>query len=246
MNRIQQYEEISMNAWPALQTIYYDGWILRFSEGVTKRSNSVNPLYGSTLDIEAKIDYCEKLYRSKRLPVCFKITEMAHPAGIDKLLDLRGYKRIFGIALQTMNIRNCTADIDQYVHIAEKTDGGWLEDYCRMNEIKPSNRPEIKKIIDLILLPNCLLTYKVDGQTVGCGLGVVEGKYIGLYDIVIDKQYRNKGFGKIMVENILKWGRSNGAESAYLQVLVENTPAVMLYEKIGFKEEYQYWYRVKN
>lgn len=54
---IRQIEEISLNAWPALQTIHYDGWILRFAYGVTKRSNSVSLIYESTLNVDAKIDF---------------------------------------------------------------------------------------------------------------------------------------------------------------------------------------------
>ncbi len=235
-----------MNAWPAIQTLYYDGWVIRLSEGVTKRSNSVNPLYSSTLDIEEKIDYCEKLYHSKGLPACFKLTRVSHPAGLDELLEIRGYNRIFGISVQLADIRNYSTGIDNHVFIAGNSDDSWFAHYYRMNDIRLPDRAEIKKIIDLIMLPKFLHTYRVDEQIVGCGLGVVEGKFIGLYDIVIDKQYRNKGYGEKMIENILRWGRSKGAETAYLQVLTENAPANRLYEKLGFREEYQYWYRVKN
>ena len=59
---VRQFEEISNNAWPALQTIHYDGWILRFANGVTKRSNSVNMLYHSTLDPVEKIEFCEDIF----------------------------------------------------------------------------------------------------------------------------------------------------------------------------------------
>ena len=80
---------------------------------------------------------------------------------------------------------------------------------------------------------------------IGCGLGVVEDKFVGLFDIVIDPQYRNQGFGKLLVENILKWGKNKEADTAYLQVLADNASAIRLYEKVGFKEAYRYWYRIK-
>jgi len=100
--------------------------------------------------------------------------------------------------------------------------------------------------MDRILLPKCLLTYDLNGYPIGCGLGVIDDKFLGLFEIVIDKQYRNKGFGKSMIDNILMWGKNNGAEVAYLQVLTENNAAIKLYDKEGFKEAYRYWYRIKK
>ena len=51
-NLIVMYEEIAMNAFPALLSEIYDGWILRYSDGYTYRGNSVNPIYKSTLNLE--------------------------------------------------------------------------------------------------------------------------------------------------------------------------------------------------
>ncbi len=56
----QRIEKVSLNSWPALQQILFDGWILRFSEGYTKRANSVNPLFASSMDVEEKVDTCER------------------------------------------------------------------------------------------------------------------------------------------------------------------------------------------
>ncbi len=45
MNGISLIEEISMNAYPALKTVVYDEWILRFANEHTNRTNSINPTY---------------------------------------------------------------------------------------------------------------------------------------------------------------------------------------------------------
>jgi N-acetylglutamate synthase len=243
---IREIEEISMNAWPALQTMHYDGWILRFANGVTKRLNSVNPIYGSKIDVDEKIEYCENLYQLQNLPPCFRITEIVRPSGLDQKLEAHGYEHIFDVAVQLVNINGLKIAPDRNIQIAEKMDETWLDDYIRMNEVNPANKPVLKKIIEQIIVTRGLFTLHKNGMPVGCGLGVVENRHIGLFDIVIDKDYRNQGLGQILIESILAWGRNKGAEYGYLQVLVDNDPAVRLYTKVGFKEEYRYWYRLKE
>ena len=53
-------EELSLSAWPPLQTMVLDGWVLRFAEGYTKRPNSVNPLYASTLGLAIVVSILER------------------------------------------------------------------------------------------------------------------------------------------------------------------------------------------
>lgn len=91
---IREIEELSMNAWPSLQTKLYDGWVLRFADGYTKRANSVNPLYESTLPMSEKIEYCEKEYGLRNLPIVFKLTHESIPEGIDAILEERCYSKV--------------------------------------------------------------------------------------------------------------------------------------------------------
>ncbi|MFC5734669.1 GNAT family N-acetyltransferase [Cytobacillus gottheilii] len=51
-------------------------------------------------------------------------------------------------------------------------------------------------------------------------------EYIGLFDIVTTEKYRNRGYGSKLIQNILQWGKENGAKYAYLQVILNNTPAL--------------------
>ena len=38
-------EETCFNAFPSLKQVILDGWLLRFSKGVSRRANSANPLH---------------------------------------------------------------------------------------------------------------------------------------------------------------------------------------------------------
>ncbi|WP_396020286.1 GNAT family N-acetyltransferase [Bacillus sp. ISL-34] len=78
------------------------------------------------------------------------------------------------------------------------------------------------------------------------GLGVLEDKYIGLYNIITHENFRNQGNGAILISNLLHWGKENGAKNAYLQVIETNAPALNLYRIMGFEEKYKYWYRIKT
>jgi ribosomal protein S18 acetylase RimI-like enzyme len=242
---IRKFEELSNNAWPALQTMHYDGWTLRFANGVTKRSNSVNMLYPSTLNPDEKIDFCEQLYESQNITPCFKITGIADPADIDQRLAHRGYYIHSAISFQTRDISGITSVPQGDIDLATDLNPSWIDDFIRMNEFDPSRKNTYTGIMQQLLLPKCLVTLSRNHQTIGVGLGVLEGKHIGLFDLVVDKNHRNAGLGRLIVENILHWGKKQGASTAYLQVLTNNTPALSLYKKLEFTEIYQYWYRMK-
>lgn len=69
---IRYLEELAINAWPALETKLYDGWVLRFADGFTKRANSISPIYDFSLPLQTKLNFCEKEYRSRNLPIVYK------------------------------------------------------------------------------------------------------------------------------------------------------------------------------
>src|SRR5205085_10567633 len=83
-------EEVCLNAWPALQEIHYDGWLIRLADGQTRRTNSVNALAAGSRPLAEKIAYCEEIYRRHRLRACFRLLSSAAPA-LGATLAQRGY-----------------------------------------------------------------------------------------------------------------------------------------------------------
>lgn len=241
---IRKMEELAMNAWPSLQTKFYDGWVLRFADGYTRRANSVCPIYESTIPVDEKIDFCEKEYGLRNLPTLFKLTTESNPEGIDARLEERGYVRENEAALRILNLGQYVPHESQGVVVESQFSNEWLDGFFRCSNIADEKTQlSAKEILDNILGPVICVTKQVEGKVVGCGYGAVERDYIGIFDIVVDKDYRGNSYGKDIMNGILGTALQKNIKTAYLQVAVGNIPAEKLYNGIGFKEAYRYWYR---
>ena len=75
---------------------------------------------------------------------------------------------------------------------------------------------------------------------------MLHGGWLGLFDIVTHPQKRGQGYAQRLIRQLAAWGASQHASGAYLQVMLNNPPALSLYQRLGFKEAYRYWYRVKE
>jgi ribosomal protein S18 acetylase RimI-like enzyme len=247
MASIRSIEELSLNAWPALQTGVYDGWLLRLADGYTRRANSVNPLYHGALDAAAKIEACEAVYAARGLDTVFKLTEAAEPAGLDALLAARGYRDEAPTSVQTLDLAALgpapalTADVTS----GDAVSDGWLADFRRLNGVAERHWPTMRRMLDGLVPAACFMALREGEETVAVGLAVRERGHVGLFDIVTAPHRRGQGLGGQLVHRLLAWGRDAGAHTAYLQVMRDNLPAQRLYARLGFRERYGYWYRVK-
>ncbi len=78
-------EETCFNAFPSLKQVLFGDWLTRFSPGVSRRSNSVNPLRPNAADIAGALTTAEPAYRAQGQPAIFRISSIAIPA-IDQTL----------------------------------------------------------------------------------------------------------------------------------------------------------------
>ena len=209
-------EESALSAWPALQTIYYDGWLLRFSNGYTKRANSINALYPSQLTVQDKIKKCEHLYQSKHLNTIFRMSPISRPTGLDVTLDDHGDAQFDHTLVQTLILDR--TDHDATYPLSSLYIDTWLQAYCRLSRVKYNDHLTHAQILKSIPSPCIYGAIYYGGEIVSCGLGVLERQYIGLFDLVTEPDIRSQGFGTNMVTEILNWGKQHGARCAYLQM----------------------------
>ncbi len=244
-NTVLLYEELSMNAHPAIRTQVYDGWLLRFADGYTNRANSVSPLYPSRIAQQEKIAFCEQAYWSRNLPAVFKLTPSS-PQGLDGALEERGYGIVTPTNLMTKRLDG-DAPARTETTVCPGIGPRWQEEYFRLSGITDERTRRTAAVVQGNIGNGAFSAMAADGNDViACGLCVVERGYAGLYDIVVDPARRGRGHGYGICASLLGAAASAGAKNAYLQVVADNAPAVALYRKLGFRDVYPYWYRVKK
>ena len=250
----RRVEEASLNAWPALQQVLLDGWVLRFSKGFTRRANSVTPLYPSTQPMQEKVRYCENLYAREGLPTYFRLTTLVDAGGLDGILAERGYAQQDSTLVLHRPLATGTLAPGPGFALAPL--GSFLATYTELTGLKGHlENSGLDGQAAAALHGSVLRAIRGDtvfglladsGQHVACGMAVVEGELAGLFDIVTHPASRRRGYGRILVKSLLAHAAAMGASHAYLQVLADNAPAIALYDGLGFSTLYEYWYRVSQ
>ncbi|MCC6187601.1 MAG: GNAT family N-acetyltransferase [Anaerolineales bacterium] len=245
---IRRLEELSLNAWPALATVHLDGWLLRFADGFTRRANSVNPLYPITRPLAANLAAAEALYARRGLPVVFKLTEAAEPAGLDAALAARGYAVEARTSVQVLDLRGRLPPEGARpdgLAVSDRLTPAWSEAVAALRGLSAANAATQHQMLSQLVPSAAFATLAAESQIVAAGLAVAEDGCAGFFDIVTHPDHRGRGHAQRLMAALLTWGRARGAHTAYLQVMLTNQPALRLYARLGFAQAYQYWYRVK-
>jgi len=207
---------ISLNAWPSLQQILYDGWILRFANGHTKRANSVNPVDKGTENVQEKIQRCQEVYSSKNFTTIFRITPLAHPENLDEILEASGFEKKDVSSVQVKDLEAFQPHPTSAIRFWTEFSQEWLENFVYLREIPPEEQESLKSILHNIASEKCFSILIKDNQVVACGLGILDNQYIGLFEITTKEDKRRKGYGRELILNILSWAKNQGATKAYL------------------------------
>jgi len=239
-------EEVCMNAWPALQEIHYDGWLIRLADGQTRRTNSVNILYEGKLPDEAKVAYCEDVYRRHGLPSHFRILSTAGES-MDRLLERLGYDAQDQTSTLFMDFaRHAPAPPQIAVEMTpDAPTAEWLAARAQISGQTRSETAKVEKILQHLALPAVFAAVRDDDGVVrSVAKGAVHDGIVCLNLVATDTALRRRGYSRECLGAILCWAKQGGANGACLQVVSTNAPAIALYQSLGFTQElYRYHYR---
>ena len=240
-------EEASLNAWPALKEIFYDGWLIRLANGETRRTNSVNVIGRGRYALDDKIAHCERIYDAHGQPAYFRIRSNDDPL-LEDVLEARGYraeddtKTLFmDFALTPPETSSRSIEIREGTPTEE-----WLSAHARFSGRPPPKDDTRKRLLDLVALPVAFAAARDDGgKIISVAYGALHDRLVSLQWVATDPAQRRKGLSRATLSDLLLWAEKRGAEGACLQVVAANRPAVKLYESMGFDRElYRYHYRV--
>jgi N-acetylglutamate synthase len=233
------YDDLMRAGWPALDEVEVDGWVARFSGGVTQRANSVMPLRAPG-DLDAALGRVERLYAARGLPVVFQLGPSAAPAGLDDVLAARGYEFGSPTSIQTASVESVPR-VDG-VEIADSPSDEWLDLWWQVDGRGDQSALDVAVKI-LLGGPALYASMRDSGGVAAVGRLALVGEWGGVYCMAVRPSARRRGHGAAVLSGLLRAGQTRGITRAWLHVRAENTAALSLYRQAGFTEASRYHYR---
>jgi GNAT superfamily N-acetyltransferase len=237
-------EETCLNAWPALREIVLDGWLVRFSEGLSRRNNSANPLSSKSEISEAVIAETAAFYRRHERPAIFRVPSIAAPAA-DKALAKAGFTAEAETCVLHGAIAGLETTTGPAVTLLPRADRQWFQAMSALQGHTAEQAHTYRRIIGAISVPAVFAAIPGDeGRLVALAYGVIHNGMLCYESVVTDARQRRRGYAHKIVTTLAGWAKAQGATDSCLQVVAENTPARALYDQIGLSNElYRYHYR---
>jgi N-acetylglutamate synthase len=240
-------EEACLKGWPALEELAFDGWLLRLSDGYTRRSNSVQPGPGGFQDLWEKIAYCERIYDGRKLPTIFCIPSTAAP-DLSLALDERGYSPPEDETLVLhMGLGGCESLVSSKIELIEKMPSGlWLQTLGRLHGHGDHEAAIHRRILERLSGPAAFVSVRADDdRPAALAFGAARKGVVCVNSVVADPEFRRRGYARKAVSAVLAWAaEAAGATEACIPVVGSNAPAIALYRSLGFRQEaYRYHYR---
>ena len=242
----RRLEELSLNASGAFQSLLYDGWLLGYRPGPTKRLRCVNAFYASTLPLEQKVDHCVRFYESIGLPAIFRMLPFSHPPELEAWLQHAGWESFERTLVQHSRLDALPSVTAVAGEVSMLAMPEWHAASAALLTVAPEALAAQIERSRSYPLPHAGAVLERDGEVVACGMVKLEGDHAGLFVINTAEQHRGQGCGRAIVAALLAEAVRRGAREAYLQVTAANAAAIAVYRHFGFVTAYDYWYRARR
>lgn len=240
---IRRLEEVGLATWPALEAERLDGWDLRAAAGVTRRSNSVSPLWPSSLPLDDKVSRCEQWYALRGLPASFRMTELAEP-GLEPELVRRRYVRDPVVDVMVGPVAAFAPHSD--IRLDNEPGGDWFARFMERRFDSGTPPDVVREMLRRRTDPTVFASVRDADDMVAMGIAAVHDAHVAVYAMHTIPDRRGEGLGSRLLRALTGWGAEQGARAAFLQVHSSTPRARTMYEQAGFRTRYRYWYRIAS
>jgi ribosomal protein S18 acetylase RimI-like enzyme len=232
-SEILELERLLAQTWPAIETAPLGGWTLRYSQGFSRRANSVLALTAPQGGTDAAIGAVADWYGARGARPLVSLGG-AGAKRLDDELAARGWEAEGETAVMTRRIEP-VADTGE-VRILDAPGAAFLEQVGR-------GVPEVAARIFGSGSDRGYAEVWRDGALAARGRGAIAGDTVAITSIGTLPAYRRQGLGTAVLHALEAWGAGNGAARAALQVETDNAAAIAMYASLGYAERYRYRYR---
>lgn len=237
---IEALERACLEAWPARTREQHYGWEFCATDGRSGRANAIWPLAWTGRNVDAAIEMASDWCAVHGIRPTFKLADSAtHPIDLAQALADNRFSPDTETLVLTRRIASVSLPAAVELH-DQPNDDIWPP--LRDSAPDEADAAERRDIVERIAAQRRFALVRLDGKPAAVGLGVVTGSSLGVYLMRTAPWARRRGFARDIVNALMYWGASAGAQDAYLQVERANRQAIDLYSNEGFELSYQYRY----
>ncbi len=242
-------EELNHNAWPGIRWMVVDGWLLRLSDGFSRRGNSVLPLYPGSLPLAARIAQCEELMRREGVEPRFRLFPEAEPEELDGELARRGYARV---ADSTLRVLDSPAPAPPVLPAGTRSETrgqmgqAWLACFAAGRTLDERQTATTRTILERIVPEHWFIHLETGEGPAACALVVRQDEWAGISSVVVRPEFRGRGLGRAIMELSQAQAVARGARRCWLLVMDDNKLASALYARMGYRIAHPCWAREKS
>jgi ribosomal protein S18 acetylase RimI-like enzyme len=231
-------EDACFNAWPSLRSVYHGDWLLRFGDGLSRRTNSANPLRAGAALAAGDLAYFEELFHAQNLPLIMRVPSLLDPA-VDRELERLGFAAEGGTCALFGELSGHAT-----VEISSAASAEWFLAMSALQGHIPEQAAIYRRVVDRVAVPAGFGALRQDGDVVALAYGVIDDDLLCCESVVVSERHRCQGFGRRLMTSLLAWAAARGATGACLQVVADNAAGRALYRSIGLTTEtHRYHYR---
>ena len=235
MTSVADLERAAYDTWTADATADIAGWRLHAADGFTRRVNCATAVGDPDTSPDVRSALSDWL-TSRGGVLVVRVTPLVGRSTVEAVVSEWGYRPVDDTAVLTAQVS--PGDDADAVRIVDVGSQEFFSSLSGLNGRRASSESAWRRLLDRVADRSAGLL--IPG--VGVGLVVASGGFAGVYSVAVAERERRRGRASEIMASAHRWAADAGCDTMFLQVLGTNAPALAMYAKLGFVEQYRYQY----